>query len=195
MRRTVPRRVLLALLAATLCVGACSDDAGGSDDAAASNGGAETSDENASDPEEPDNRSDDDSGGGDGAGGSNDLEKGSGVIDGDEFTLYSANCDLDGAELAAGAGTKTLDVNAGGVADSGVEVMITANRHAEDGMFGGDGVHIVFLGDRPDGINSVMGTFDDERLIVDGNSVSGTDLVLADPVSGTELVVSFEVQC
>ena len=36
---------------------------------------------------------------------------------------------------------------------------------------------------------------DDERLSVDGSTVRATDLSLADPVSGTELIVSFEVRC
>jgi hypothetical protein len=177
-------RTMGAVVLCTMLAGLLAGCGGDDDDAASPDASASTATATAT--------TDGSTAGGSESGGSG---SGSVTLDGEAITLASVRCTLEPQDSAAGGGQILFVGQGEGAAESGVEILIDVSRYDEASMFAGDSVSLT-MGDPTDPDSEtleLMGATD--AISVDGSTLGGTDLQLADPEGTYTRTVSFELNC
>jgi hypothetical protein len=147
----------------------------------------EATDDEATDDDATD-EDDDDAASGSGGG-----EAGSLVLDGETIELGPGLCFLEEQPSAGGGGSILATAQAQGSNAAGEDVRIDFSRYSEDSDFAGDDVSIDVgaLGES----TGYSGNEPEGAVSIDGNVVSATDFPVMSFDDGSEITVSFTINC
>jgi hypothetical protein len=117
------------------------------------------------------------------------------VFDGETISLDQPLCFLEEQDAAAGGGKILLNAQAQGTTAAGEPVDISVVRFDEDSQFYGDDVIIGFGDFTAGSYVELLGGGEVGLVIVDGSTLSASDLTFDDFEAGTQHTVSFELNC
>ena len=194
------RAISLLIAAGAIALAGCGDDDDTTEaaadvedaaDEAADDAADEATDEEATDDDAMDDEGSEDDDGSDGAasgGGAGSL-----VLDGETVELGPGLCYLEEQPSAGGGGSILATAQAEGTNAAGDEVRIDFSRYSEDSDFAGDDVSVDVgpLGES----TGYSGNEPEGAVSIDGNVVSATDFPVMSFDDGSEITVSFTINC
>lgn len=122
---------------------------------------------------------------------------GSVTIDAETIALDRTLCTLEAQEVAESGGGGTMEMVGGGRGTNaaGEEVRLDFTRFGADSRFAGDMVTVVVGDYREDESVSLSGTAEPGTVEVVGSEMTVTELPLTDDADGSEVMVSFQIDC